>query len=194
MELQRLLQQINSPEFQEAMKKMQQAMQNVSPDQLRQAMQQVQFSEEAFRESIDRTVQLLKRIQVEQKMDEMVKRANELQHQQENLQKETAETPPSHQVDHPRRASGPAEDERSCPQAGRHKRSTCRAPEAACGAAKEDGRIPFRYADETAGKGGGSCSGQRHGAIDKGECESTSSAEAATGNRITAKTQCFCPY
>ena len=90
-ELQQLLQQINSPEFQEAMKRMQEAMQNVSPDQLRQAMQQVQFSEEAFRQSIERTMELLKRIQVEQKMDEMVKRANELQKQQENLQKETAE-------------------------------------------------------------------------------------------------------
>jgi len=44
------------------------------PDQLRQAMQQVQFSEEAFRQSIERTMELLKRIQVEQKMDEMVKR------------------------------------------------------------------------------------------------------------------------
>ncbi len=32
------------------MKRMQEAMQNVSPDQLRQAMQQVQFSEEAFRQ------------------------------------------------------------------------------------------------------------------------------------------------
>jgi len=38
-------------------------------------------------------MQLLKRIQVEQKMDEMVKRANELQKQQESLQKETAEAP-----------------------------------------------------------------------------------------------------
>jgi len=91
MELQRLLQQINSPEFQEAMKKMQQAMQNVSPDQLRQAMQQVQFSEEAFRQSIERTMELLKRIQVEQKMDELVKRSAELQQQQEKLQKETSE-------------------------------------------------------------------------------------------------------
>jgi hypothetical protein len=90
MELQRLLQQINSPEFQEAMKKMQQAMQNVSPDQLRQAMQQVQFSEEAFRQSIERTMELLKRIQVEQKMDELVKRSNELQQQQEKLQNETS--------------------------------------------------------------------------------------------------------
>ena len=94
MELQQLMQQINSPEFQEAMKKMQQAMQNVSPDQLRQAMQQVQFSEEAFRQSIERTMELLKRIQVEQKMDEMVKRSTELQEKQEALQKETSETPP----------------------------------------------------------------------------------------------------
>ncbi len=93
MELQQLMQQINSPEFQEAMKKMQQAMQNVSPDQLRQAMQQVQFSEEAFRQSIERTMELLKRIQVEQKMDEMVKRSTELQEKQESLQKETAEMP-----------------------------------------------------------------------------------------------------
>ena len=92
-ELQQMLQQINSPEFQEAMKRMQEAMQNVSPDQLRQAMQQVQFSEEAFRQSIERTMQLLKRIQVEQKMDEMVKRSSELQKQQESLQKETAEAP-----------------------------------------------------------------------------------------------------
>lgn len=91
IELQRLLQQINSPEFQEAMKKMQQAMQNVSPDQLRQAMQQVQFSEEAFRQSIERTMELLKRIQVEQKMDELVKRSTELQQEQEKLQNETSD-------------------------------------------------------------------------------------------------------
>lgn len=94
-ELQHLLQEINSPEFQEAMKRMQQAMQSVSPEQLRQAMQQVQFSEETFRQSIERTMELLKRIQVEQKMDEMVKRANELQKQQEELQKETANAQPS---------------------------------------------------------------------------------------------------
>jgi len=89
-ELQRLLQQIDSPEFQQAMKRMQDVMQNVSPEQLRQAMQQVQFSEEAFRQSIERTMELLKRIQVEQKMDEMVKRANELEKQQEDLERETS--------------------------------------------------------------------------------------------------------
>ncbi len=90
-ELQKMMQELNSPEFQQALQRMQQAMQNVSPDQMREAMQQVQFSEEQFRNSIERTLNLLKRIQVEQKVDEMVKRANEMIRQQEEIQKATSE-------------------------------------------------------------------------------------------------------
>ena len=37
------------PEFAEAMKKLQQSMQQMSPEALRQALQQFQFSEEQFR-------------------------------------------------------------------------------------------------------------------------------------------------
>ena len=43
---------------------MQEAMQNVSPEQMREAMQQAQFNEEQFRQSIERTMNLLKRIQI----------------------------------------------------------------------------------------------------------------------------------
>ncbi|MDD8017720.1 MAG: hypothetical protein PHP42_05050 [Bacteroidota bacterium] len=86
-ELQKMMQELNSPEFQQALKRMQQAMQNVSPDQLREAMQQVQFSEEQFRTSIERTMNLLKRIHVEQKVDELVKRSKELQKQQDDVAK-----------------------------------------------------------------------------------------------------------
>lgn len=88
-ELQKLMQNLNSPEFQDALKKMQQAMQNISPDQLRQAMQQMQFSEEQFRSTIERSINLLKRIQIEQKVDELVKRAAEMQKEQEAVQKAT---------------------------------------------------------------------------------------------------------
>ncbi len=95
MELQKMFQQINSPEFQQALKRMQDAMRNVSPEQLLQAMKQVQFSEEMFRQSIERTLNLLKRIQIEQKVDEMVKRADQLQQEQEQLQKETSKLSPN---------------------------------------------------------------------------------------------------
>jgi hypothetical protein len=89
MQLQKMLQELNSPEFQQAMKRLQQAMQNISPDQMREAMQQIQFSEEQFRNSIDRTLSLLKRIQVEQKVDELSKRAQEMKQLQQEIEKET---------------------------------------------------------------------------------------------------------
>ncbi|MDP1678265.1 MAG: hypothetical protein Q8L88_15515 [Bacteroidota bacterium] len=89
MELQKTLSELNSPEFQKAMKRMQEAMQNVSPDQLQEAMQQAQFNEEQFRQSIERTMNLLKRIQIEQKVDELLKRVEEMKQAQENVNKET---------------------------------------------------------------------------------------------------------
>jgi Domain of unknown function (DUF4175) len=93
-ELQKMMQDMNSPDFQEALKRMQEAMKDVNPEAMLQAMQQVQFSEEMFRKSIERTLSLLKRIQIEEKMDEMVKRANQLQQQEDTLQKETAKVSP----------------------------------------------------------------------------------------------------
>ncbi len=91
-ELQQLMEQMNSPEFSEAMKKMQQAMQQMSPEAMKQALQQFKFSEENFRKNIERTLNLLKRIQIEQKVDEALKRAEEIMKQQENLQKQTEQT------------------------------------------------------------------------------------------------------
>jgi hypothetical protein len=89
MELQKTLSEMNSPEFQKAMQRMQDAMKNVSPDQLQEAMQQAQFNEEQFRQSIERTMNLLKRIQIEQKVDELLKRAEQMKQAQENVGKET---------------------------------------------------------------------------------------------------------
>jgi hypothetical protein len=95
MELQQMMQQMDLKEFQEAMKRLQSSMQNFSPDQIKDAMQKVQFTEEAFRKSIERTLNLLKRIQVEQKVDEMVKRAEQMQEQQDTLEKETGKSDPN---------------------------------------------------------------------------------------------------
>jgi Domain of unknown function (DUF4175) len=96
-ELQQIMEQMNSPEFAEALKKMQQAMQQMSPDQLKQALQNFQFSEENFRKSIERTMNLLKRIQIEQKLDEAVRRTEQLMKQQEELSKKTEQTNPTEQ-------------------------------------------------------------------------------------------------
>jgi hypothetical protein len=95
LELQKLMEQLNSSELQEAMKKLQQSMKQPTPEQMQQAMQQLKFSEEQFRQSLERTIELLKRIHIEQKIDELIKRTEELIKQQENLQQQAAQTNPS---------------------------------------------------------------------------------------------------
>jgi len=92
MELQQLFEQLNSAELQQALRQMQMAMQNITKEQIQQALQKLTFSEERFRQSIERTIELLKRIQIEQKMDEVRKRAEELQRQQREVNDETAKS------------------------------------------------------------------------------------------------------
>jgi len=90
-ELQQLLEQLNSAELQKVLKQMQQAMQNVDKERLREALQQMTFSEERFRQSIERTLNLLKRLQIEQKLDEVKKRTEELAETEKQLQEMTKE-------------------------------------------------------------------------------------------------------
>ncbi len=82
LELQSLFQQMDSQALQQALRQMQQSMQNIDREQLRQALEQAQFSESRFRQNLERTINLLKRIQVEQKMDELVKRSTAMAEQQ----------------------------------------------------------------------------------------------------------------
>jgi hypothetical protein len=90
-ELQNVLQDMDSAEFAEAMNRLQDAMRRLSPEALRQALENMSFSEEAFRKSIERTLSLLKRIQIEQKIDELMRRAEEMAERQDELRKETGD-------------------------------------------------------------------------------------------------------
>jgi hypothetical protein len=83
-ELQDLFKQINSPELKKAMEQLQQAMQkNADPKQLQDAMKNMKLNEDQFRKSIERTENILKKIQAEQKVDELMKSATELAKQEQ---------------------------------------------------------------------------------------------------------------
>ncbi len=94
LELQKLLNQLNVPELRELMKRLEQAMQNINPELIRQALENFQFSEENFRRGIERTLNLLKRIQIEQKLNEILKQTEQILNKQEDLRKRTAKTNP----------------------------------------------------------------------------------------------------
>lgn len=85
LELQELLSQINSEELQQLLRSLQTPSQTLDPQRFQQLVQQLTMNEERFRQSIERTIELLKRLQIEQKLDEVRKRADEIFRQQQEL-------------------------------------------------------------------------------------------------------------
>ncbi|NOX18339.1 MAG: hypothetical protein GXO87_08665 [Chlorobi bacterium] len=88
-ELQKLMDELTSDEMKKALEKLQEMMKQMNRDQTQDAFKDFQFNEEMFQKSIERTLNLLKRIQIEQKIDELVKRTEELEKKQNELTKET---------------------------------------------------------------------------------------------------------
>ncbi len=93
-EMQKLLDQLRTPELMEALKKLQEKMkgQQMTQDEVKQAMEKMKANEDALRKSLERMIELLKRIHIEQKIDELVKRAEQMLKQQEKLKEQTAQT------------------------------------------------------------------------------------------------------
>ncbi|MCF7805690.1 MAG: hypothetical protein K9N46_15885 [Candidatus Marinimicrobia bacterium] len=84
-ELQQVFQDVMTPELEEALKQLQQAMDQANPEEVRKAMENLQQNEQDLTQSIDRALKLFKRVQIEQQMDEVVKRISELAEQQQNI-------------------------------------------------------------------------------------------------------------
>ncbi len=85
LELQKMFQEIAPPELQEAMKELQKALEEADMEQIREAMERFQFSVQEFEERIERTHELFKRVQMEQKMDELNKLAEKLVEDQKEI-------------------------------------------------------------------------------------------------------------
>lgn len=89
MELQNLFQDLASPELLEAMEKMREAMFSLSEDDMAQALKEFKLSQEQFTRELERTLEIFRRVQAEQKMDEIVKRMTELAEEQKQIAEET---------------------------------------------------------------------------------------------------------
>lgn len=105
MELQKLMQEFSTEEMKEAMEQMQKMLQNLDRKQIQDAMENFKLNEEAFKKSIERTMNLLKRMQVEQKVDELLKRAENLTKNQDEINKETKKNDLSDQQERDRLSS-----------------------------------------------------------------------------------------
>jgi len=97
MELQKLMDELTSEDMKKAMERMQNLLKDMNRNMTQEEMQNLKFDEERFKKSIERSLNLLKRIQIEQKMDELMKRTEELEEQQDKLSEQTENSNPSDQ-------------------------------------------------------------------------------------------------
>lgn len=93
-EIRQLIEELKSPELQEAQRKMDDALKSLNEQQLRDALKNLEFNEEEFQKKLERTKELLERMQLARQMDEAIKRMDEMIQKQENLQQETKQTNP----------------------------------------------------------------------------------------------------
>jgi flagellar biosynthesis GTPase FlhF len=91
-ELQKLLNEVKSPELERMRQMTQDQLNKMTPKELRKAMEQAKFDEERFNKMIERTMEILKRMKAEQKMDALARYAEELQKKQDELNNEMNNT------------------------------------------------------------------------------------------------------
>ncbi len=91
-ELQKLFDEMSNEEMRKAMEQMQNVLQSLNRQLTQQQMENFKLNEDQFRQSIERTMNLLKRIQVEQKIDELLKRTDQITQQQNELKNQAAKS------------------------------------------------------------------------------------------------------
>lgn len=84
-ELQQLFKDIMTPELQQAMKNVAEAMQNLDQKLVQKAMEELKLSDEEFQKSLERSISLLKRLKIEQKLDQAAKMAEDLTKREKEL-------------------------------------------------------------------------------------------------------------
>jgi len=82
-QLQELLREVATPELKAAMERLQASLASQDPDQIRQALEQFDMDREQFLRNLERSMNILKQLQLERKLDELARRAGELRHAQE---------------------------------------------------------------------------------------------------------------
>jgi len=90
-ELERVVEDMKSPELQKALEKLRNAMESGKMRQMQRAMEQVREREQSTREQLERTRSLFNQLKAQQKLQEMARRAGELSERQKDLRKKTRE-------------------------------------------------------------------------------------------------------
>lgn len=92
MKMQELFNKINTPELQEMLKKLKEALQKNNKDEVRDAMKNFNFDEEAFKKNLEKIMEMMKKIEALQEFGELTEKLDELTKDQEKLNEDTKQT------------------------------------------------------------------------------------------------------
>ncbi len=82
-ELQKLMEEIDDPAFREALEMLQENMNSMTPEQLREAMENTEFNEELYKQRIERTIELFKQLKLNSELERLAKTYEDLARQVE---------------------------------------------------------------------------------------------------------------
>ncbi len=91
-QIQKLYAEIATPEMKEAQKKLMEALKKMNQQELKEAIKNFEMSQKDLLERLKRTLALLKKLQLEQKMEAMLRQAEELAKRQEEMNNKTSES------------------------------------------------------------------------------------------------------
>ncbi len=92
MEIQKLFEEVATPEMKEARLKMMEALKNMDPKELESAIKDFQLSQEELMKRLERTIALLKKMKIEQKVNALTELAKEIAANQEKMNQSTSDS------------------------------------------------------------------------------------------------------
>ena len=91
-QIQKLFEEIATPEMKEAQKKLMEALKEMEQQKIEDALKDFEMSQKELMERLERTLALLKKMQLEQKMEAMLRKVEDLIKKQEEMNKNTEES------------------------------------------------------------------------------------------------------
>ncbi|MFV1884743.1 MAG: DUF4175 family protein [Balneola sp.] len=91
-ELKNLMEEIDDPAFREALQKLQEQMSEMTPEQLRDALQEAEFNEELYKQRLERTLELFKQLKLNSDLEKLAEAYDDLARQEEELENQSSDS------------------------------------------------------------------------------------------------------
>ncbi len=91
-ELEQLMKEIDDPTFREALEQLRENLQQMNPEQMRQALEDVEFNEERYKERLERSIELFKQLKLTSDLEKLARSYEELAKEEAERNGESGDT------------------------------------------------------------------------------------------------------